>query len=461
MAVGEDERSRMGFVFDTINDFKGQKKTRDMLDAKLYYWGENPTINRYEKMVYDLEGKAHPDMYTANHKIASKFFGFVVDQEVSYLLGNGVAFNKDATKKALGATFDEDIMDAARHALIGGQSFVFWNLDHIQVFAPEQFVPLYDEEDGALKAGIRFWQIDTDKPLRATLYEMDGYTNYIKPRNGEARRLNLNGKLPYKLKVRYSEIDGTEIYDGENYPGFPIIPLKNGEQARSELCGRKNTVDALDLASSNMVNNVDEGNLIYWVLTNCGGMDEIDDAKFVERLKTTHVAHADGDEGAKATPQSIEAPFQGTQATIDMLTKKLYTDFQAFDASAVSAGNQTATAIKASYAPLDLKTDKFESWVSRCIKGILAIAGLDDEPTYTRNQIINKQEEAQTVMLGAEYYDDEYITKKLLTILGDADQFEDLMRRKAAEELDRTITNQPPDEPQNQPGEGINGDGET
>lgn len=44
-----------------------------MLDAKLYYWGENPTINRYEKMVYDLEGKAHPDMYTANHKIASKF----------------------------------------------------------------------------------------------------------------------------------------------------------------------------------------------------------------------------------------------------------------------------------------------------------------------------------------------------------------------------------------------------
>lgn len=72
-----------------------------MLDAKLYYWGENPTINRYEKMVYDLEGKAHPDMYTANHKIASKFFGFVVDQEVSYLLGNGVAFNSEATKKAL------------------------------------------------------------------------------------------------------------------------------------------------------------------------------------------------------------------------------------------------------------------------------------------------------------------------------------------------------------------------
>ena len=144
-----------------------------------------------------------------------------------------------------------------------------------------------------------------------------------------------------------------------------------------------------------------------------------------------------------------------------MLTKKLYTDFQAFDASAVSAGNQTATAIKASYVPLDLKTDKFESWVSRCIKGILAIAGLDDEPTYTRNQIINKQEEAQTVLLGAEYYDAEYTTRKLLTINGDADQYDELMKRKAAEELDRTINNPQPNEPQNQPGEGLNGNGET
>lgn len=77
-----------------------------------------------------------------------------------------------------------------------------------------------------------------------------------------------------------------------------------------------------------MVNNVDEGNLIFWVLTNCGGMDEQDDTKFIERLKTTHVAHADGDEGAKATPQSIEAPFQGTKATIDMLTKSYTRTFR-------------------------------------------------------------------------------------------------------------------------------------
>lgn len=449
----------MAFVQSAIREYKGSNSYRLAQDARLYYTGENPTINRYEKMIYDFQGRAHRDMYTANHKIASRFFGFVVDQEVSYLLGNGISFTNETTKEKLCPCFDEDMQDAAREALISGQAFVFWNLDHTQVFTAEEFVPLYDEENGALMAGIRFWQVAENKPLRATLYEIDGYTEYVKPNSSDMTVQQK--KRPYKLKIQYSEVDGAEIYAGENYPGFPIVPLRNGKKAQSEMQGRRNTVDALDLASSNMVNNVDEGNLIYWVLTNCGGMDEVDDAQFVERLKTTHVAHADGDEGAKATPQSIEAPYAGTQQTIDMLTKRLYDDFQAFDSAAVSASNQTATAIKASYVPLDLKTDKFEAYVTRCIKGILAVAGLDDDPTYTRNQIINKKEEAQTVLLGAEYYDDEYITRKLLTILGDADQFEDLMRRKAAEELDRTITNQPPNEPQNQPGKGMNGNGET
>ena len=68
-------------------------------------------------------------------------------------------------------------------------------------------------------------------------------------------------KRSYILHLRSTEADGTEIYDGENYPSFPIVPLKNGEDALSELTGKRNTVDALDLCTSNMVNNVDEGNV--------------------------------------------------------------------------------------------------------------------------------------------------------------------------------------------------------
>lgn len=118
--------------------------------------------------------------------------------------------------------------------------------------------------------------------------------------------------------------------------------------------------------------------------------------------------------------------------------------------SARLAGNQTATAIKASYVPLDLQTDRFETEVTRFIREILRLAGIDDRPSYTRNQIVNRSEETQNILMGAQYYDDEYITKKLLTINGDIDQYEEMMKRKVAEESGR-YGREPPE---------VNGDGD-
>lgn len=433
--VGEDEKDRIAFVQEVISQHKQSPEYRYAKDAMLYYNGENPTINRYEKLIYDAAGRAHVDMWTANHKIASQFFPFVIDQEVGYLLGNGVRFGKDTTKKKLGDNFDEQTQDALAYARCAGVSYGFWNLDHLEVFSFLEFAALQDEENGWIKAGVRHWQIDEKKPLRATLYELDGYTEYIK-RQGEDMVV-LTPKQKYIKVVTRNAAEGEQISDGENYKGFPIVPLYANKQHKSALCGKRNTIDALDLASSNMVNNVDEGNLIYWVLTNCGGMDDLDDVEFVNRLKTIHVAHADGDNGAGAEAHSLEAPFEGTKTTIDMLVNRLYDDFQAFNSAAVTASNQSATAIKASYVPLDLKADNIERQVTRFINGILKLAGIDDKPTYTRNQIINKTEETQRILMQAQWFDEEYIRKSLLTINGDLDQYEEIVKRIDSEGMSR------------------------
>lgn len=354
-------------------------------------------------------------------------------------MGNGVTFQNETTKDKLGTQsipFDQQIMKLGRNAIIGGVSYGFWNFDHIEVYKVTEFVPLIDEEDGTIKAGIRFWQIDDTKPLRATLFEIDGYTDYIKRRSEDITIfIPKRSYITHTIGSRIDRERKEAVYQFENYPGFPIMPLKYNDDMRSEICGKRNTIDALDLATSNMVNSVDEGNLIYWVLTNAGGMDDIDDQKFLERIRTLHVVHTE--DGVDAQPHTIEAPYNGTQTTIDTLIKRLYTDFQCFDSTAVSAGNQTATAIEATYVPLDLKTDNYETQVTQFINHLLQLTGIDDKPTYTRNQIINKQEEIQGVLLGAQYFDDEYITRKLLTILGDADMVEDILKRQDAEALDR------------------------
>ena len=111
--VGQDEKARMEFVLSCINAYKGSEGYRKAVEAKLYYSGENPTINRYEKLLYDFMGQPHVDLFSANHKIASQFFGFDVNQEVSYLLGNGVTFADDSTKDKLGEDFDLRLMDVA------------------------------------------------------------------------------------------------------------------------------------------------------------------------------------------------------------------------------------------------------------------------------------------------------------------------------------------------------------
>lgn len=418
LAVGDDLQRRMDFISAVINEHVASAAYRDAVAAQLYYEGENPTINRYEKILYDLQGRAHRDMWTANHKIASQFFPMVIDQEVSYLLGNGITFGEESTKSKLGDDFDQNVMDLLESARIMGVSFGFWNNDHVDTFKLTEFAPLYDEMTGALMAGVRFWQIDSSKPQRITLYEPDGFTEYVKK---DGQMTVEQEKRAYKLKVAVSAADGAEIVDGENYAGFPIVPLYGDKSHKSALSGKRNTVDALDLATSNMVNNVDEGNLIYWVLTGYGGMDDIDDVKFMERLKTLHVAHVEGDDGT-AEAHTLEAPFEGTNTTIDMLINRLYDDFQAFNSAAVTASNQSATAIRASYIPLDLKCDKIERQVTRFVLGILALAGVQDAPTYTRNQITNDYERVQSITLAATYLPEDYVTEKLLTIFGDADR---------------------------------------
>ena len=442
LEIGENERDRMEFVLSAIREHKASKDYAIAADAELYYKHQNPTIMRFQRWIYNQFGQKVPDIWSANNKIASNWYNYFTTQAVSYLLGNGVTFKTEANKKKLGKDFDKRVQDCATAAKNGGIGFGFWNYDHLEVFKLTEFVPLYDEDDGGLKAGIRFWQIDDNKPLRATLYEIEGYTDYIKRKDEEVDLLrDKNGNViaqrkAYIEKTRTSEAGGTEILDGENYPGFPIVPLWNVNR-QSDLVGNQGTIDAYDLMVSGLINNVSDGEFIYWILKNCGGMNEADDAKFIEQLKLTHTAHADGDDGASVEAHNVSVEFEATAEALDRLTEQLYADFMALKVQDLSAGNKTATEITAAYEPINQKTDQFEYQVTEFINGILELAGIEDEPTYTRSQMSNQSELLDMVLQCAEYLDDEYVTTKILTLLGDSDKVSEVLKRKEAEAADR------------------------
>lgn len=456
LLVPETEKDRMDFIKKAIGQHKTTGLYKIAQDAELYDRHRNKTIADYQKLLYTVSGKAVPDIWSANFKMACRHFHRFVVQENQFLLGNGISWNQDTTDERISTkkhAFDNEIQDAGHKALVHGVSFIFFNVDHVEVFDIFEFVPIYDEEDGAMKAGIRYWQVASDKPMRATLYEMDGYTEYIwRKGRGEI----LQDKRAYKIKTFTSEADGTEIYDRENYPAFPIVPLWGNKQKQSELVGLREQIDCYDLIKSGFANTVDEASLIYWTIQNAGGMDDVGLSQFVERIKTVHAASLEED-GAKAESHTLEAPYQSREALLNRLDKDLYKDAMAVDYERIASGSVVTAQIRAAYNDLNAKCDDYEYCVNQAIMSILELAGIDDEPTFTRSMIVNQSEEIQTILQAAQYLDSEYVTEKILTILGDKDRYEDMIKKMDADEIEQIA---PVEEPAEEPAEEeLNGSG--
>lgn len=438
LKVGENEADRKNFVRTLINEHKSSKDYRIAKEAYDYFRHRNVTISDYQKLLYTVTGEAIPDNYSANFKMASRHFYRFIVQEVQYLLGNGVTWNNEDTEDKLGTQrkpFDSQLKKAAKAALWGKVAFGFYDNDHVEVFDYLEFVPLFDEMDGSIKAGVRFWQIDEKKPMKATLYELDGFTKYVyNPK--DTSTAHDEPKRGYIQKVSSTEADGDEIYDEQNYPTFPIVPLWANDEHQSEIIGLREQIDCFDLIKSGFANTVDEASYVYWTIQNAGGMTDVDLAKFVKRMKTIKAA-AVQDEGASAESHTQDAPYASREALLDRLEKDMYRDAMALDIDRIADGAVTATQIKAAYENLNIKCDDFEYQILEFIQGILAVAGIDDEATFTRSQVINQSEMITTLLQAGAYIPQEYVTKKILDILGDGDQAEELLKTMDADNFER------------------------
>ncbi len=449
LTVPQTDKDRMDFIKKVIGEHKTTPLYKMAQVADLYDRHRNKTIMDFQKLLYTVSGKAVPDIWSPNFKMACRHFHRFVVQENQFLLGNGITWGNEDTADRIGNKrhpFDTELQDAGHKALVHGVAFGFWNLDHIEVFDVFEFAPLYDEEDGAMKAGVRYWQIAPNKPMRATLYEMDGYTEFIwKEGRGEV----LKDKRAYKLKYTQSEIDGTEVYDRENYPAFPIVPLWSNKHKQSEIVGLREQIDCYDLIKSGFANTVDEASLIYWTIQNAGGMDEVDLAEFVERIKTVHAANMHGE--ARAEAHSIEAPYQSREALLDRIDKDLYKDAMSVDYERIASGSVVTAQIKAAFQDLNAKVDDYEYCVNQFVQSVLELAGIEDEPTFTRSIIVNVSEEVQTLLQAAQYLDAEYVTRKIMTLLGDGDMVEEVLKRMSAEEINM-IDTEPEEDEEERPG---------
>ena len=433
--VGLIERDRMEFVRKAVGKHQQTEEYIVAKDAEAYYAKHNVTIERYQRFLRDVMGRKVPDYFSSNYKIKTAFFRRFVIQQTQYVLSNGITFEKEDTKGKLGLDFDFKVQTAAKKALVDGVSFCFWNYDHLEVFGLADtkkepgFAPIYDEENGALKAGIRYWA--NGETQRYTLYELDGFTEYIHKKDNDMEVLK--DKRPYVQTTRRTDAGGVEDIEGENYPGFPIIPLYANDVRESEIVGLREGIDCYDLVKSGFANNVDEATEIYWLIKNAGGMDDTDMAQFLERMRVIKAANLP--DGVDADAHTLEVPTEAREKLLALLKNDLYEDAQIVDVKALAAGNKTATEIRAAYQPMDDKCGDFEYYIRDFIGNLFKLIGIDDEPSFKWNRIANQTEETQMVLAAAPYLDDESVLKHLPWLT--PEEVDEIIQRKDAEDSSR------------------------
>lgn len=421
-----------------INQHVSSVMVRTAIDADSYDKQQNTTIFRFTKKLFQTNGHMAEDTFSSNNKLCSSFFRRLNTQRCTYLLGNGVQFEDEAIKEQLGKDFDTRLKEAGYYSLIHGVSFMFWNADHVHIYKLTEFVPLWDEETGALRAGIRYWHIDENKPLYAVLYEEDGFTKYRKAtvaNKGTGQFEEVQKKRAYKMSIAQADIDvEPEIVGEENYSSFPIIAMYGSNLKQSTLIGMKANIDAYDLVRSGFANDLTDCSEIYWIVNNAGGMDDEDLAKFRERLRVNHIANVDNADEVSITPYTQDIPYSARKEFLDSIRSGIYEDFGGLDVHTISAG-ATNDHIDAGYQPLDEQADDFEYQIIDTIHQLtMLVFGEEYTPMFNRNRISNQKERTDMIIECANYLDNETLLNKLPFLT--PEEVQTIIERKNQEDYD-------------------------
>ncbi len=468
----ERAEDKTRWLRSALISYRNSDEYKMALDEREYMAGRNTEIMNALRVIYNMAGLPENDFTASNIKIRNRLIHRLVTDRCSYSLGNGVSFTGkrkelvdghsvtvDPVKDLLGDDFDQKIYQTAYWALGNGAAYLYVHIGHERdqweytLFKKTEFLPLYDEQTGDLRGGVRFWSLDWGKrPITAVLYLEEGYIRYETPeKKYSISALEQAGDLrPYIETVQESEAFGEEVTGTGNLTRLPIFPLYSGENRDSALDNLKPLIDAYDMILSGFANDIRDCAQVYWLVSGAMGMSEKDKRQMLDRLILQHMAVIDG-ENSRIEPYTQEIPHQARTEALRQIRNQMYENFGGFDVHTVEAG-ATNDHIEAAYWPMDEEADAFEYQLIAFIRQILAMMGISETPIFNRNRVSNQREQTEMVIAAAQYLDDQTVLEKLPWI--SVDEVDEILARKDAESFTRfdVQTEEPEEEPED--GEG-------
>lgn len=413
------EADRPKFLLSVIAAHQSSETYKEAVLADEYDAQRNRTVIEFTRQVFSTSGVKVDDPTASDYRICSNFFHRLCTQRVMYSLGNGVSFVQpregrtgvDEVKGLLGGeALDFTLLQAGLHAVEHGITFLLWDLDRLVEFPVTEFAPLWDEVDGRLRAGVRWWRIDDSRPMTVVLYEEEGVTRFRATKENALEQLG--ERRAYVTEIASTPAGGDEVVGERNYGPLPVVPMYGNRLGQSALVGMREAIDSYDLIRSGFADDLQDCAEIWWTVGNAGGMTDSDLARFRDRLKYLRIASVDTEAGQVAQPYTQDMPFQARQAYLTTIRSEIYESFGGLDVHTVAAG-ATNDHIDAAYQPMDENAADFEHWVAEALRQVLRLQGVDDSPVFKRNRISNQKEQVDMVVEEAQWLDHATVLRKL------------------------------------------------
>lgn len=381
-----------------VLDWQKSKIKENMIKAKEYYLSDND-INERIFWLWTPGGKIQ-DVYRNNTRLSSSFFQLLVDQKVSYCLA------KDVVIKDISTPFDinDEIDFTAEEASIKsvGWCHIYADKEGLLKLKTMESEEIIEIDDGTIEKNlqyiIRVYELSDEK--FAELWD-DNYKYKYK----------LDKDNVYKYQEESSHLD-----DGVSWEMIPFIPLYNNRNRTNDLQRIKCLIDCYDTVISDFANNfIDFQELILFIKNYNENVATEQAAKeLMEWLKKYKIISVRADGSMEII--SKEVPYQARGEFLIILKKLIYSFGQGIDIDELKGASLTNVVVKAYFALLDIKANKFLKQCRKFIKELLKFANkynnMKNQPTFDINKaeivfnkslIINEKEVIESIAAGGEF----------------------------------------------------------
>lgn len=393
-----------------VDEFKVSKQRNNTIISKNYYKNENDIMNK-KRYYNDGFGNVHELSNKPNSKLSHNYHRLLIDLDINYALGHiptlsGLENDYELLKDTVEIqTLYKQLREWAKEAEHGGVAWMYPFIINgklkFKVLPSEQILAFTDEMTGEVKQVYRIFKSQgIDKIV---IYEVEGYTTYIKAESGYVLDTTVQNPTPY--------ITSTNTATGEisanNWGRIPLIPLRLNSEEIPSIIAYKELIDDYDRISSDISDAIRDHSFETFAITGANlGEDPKRLSTFTRNIKNTGVICVPAN--GSITNLEHDIATESAEIHLKRLNRDIFINAMSVDMTKEEFGNLSGVALSYMYQRLDLKINAFEIEIKESFKQLIEIINVyrqlfNQEPikdlniTFNRSTLVNELEKVQTI----------------------------------------------------------------